>query len=109
MSTRPSAAVLSHSPQRISKVLLLDGYSTRSLACVRSWGKKGIAFAVGGETARDMSLFSRYCNEKFVYTSPKVDVGRFVQDVNHHCRQFNADAIFPTSEAGIMACSTHRN
>jgi predicted ATP-grasp superfamily ATP-dependent carboligase len=109
MSTLPSAAVPYHSPQRVSKVLLLDGYSTRSLACVRSWGKKGVDFAVGGETAWDMSLFSRYTNEKFVYTSPKLDVGRFVQDVNRYCRKFRADAIFPTSEAGIMACSTYRN
>src|SRR5262250_2978826 len=101
MSTRPSAAVLSYSPQRVSKVLLLDGYSTRSLACVRSWGKNRVPFVVGGETARDMSLLSRYTTEKFVYTSPKVDIRRFVEDVNHYCRQFRADAIFPTSEAGI--------
>jgi len=92
-----------------SKVLLLDGYSTRTLACVRSWGQRGIRFAVGGETRWDMSLFSRYAVEKFVYTSPKKDLKKFIQDVNHHCRRFAADCIFPTSEAAIMACSIHRN
>jgi len=93
---------------KYSKVLLLDGYSTRTLACVRSWGKKGVAFAVGGESRWDMSLMSRFAKETFVYTSPKRDAGRFIEDANRYCREFRADCIFPTSEAGIMACSQHR-
>lgn len=92
-----------------SKVLLLDGYSTRTLACVQSWGKKGLAFAVGGETRWDMSLFSRYTKEKFVYTSPERDIRKFIQDVNRYCHEFAADCVFPTSEAAILACDKHRN
>lgn len=95
--------------RKVAKVLLLDGYSTRTLACVRSWGQKGVAFTVGGETRWDMSLFSRYAREKFVYTSPKRDVGKFIKDVNHNCREFGADCIFPTSEAAILACAKFRN
>src|SRR6266850_2355251 len=91
------------------KVLLLDGYSTRTLACVRSWGEKGLAFAVGGETRWDMSLFSRYTREKFVYTSPKRDICKFIQDVNRYCQEFAADCVLPTSEAAILACDKHRN
>jgi predicted ATP-grasp superfamily ATP-dependent carboligase len=94
---------------KTGKVLLLDGYSTRTLACVRSWGKRGIAFAVGGETPWDMSLFSRYSRETFVYTSPKRDLSKFVQDVNRFSRQFRADSVFPTSEAAIMACSKYQD
>ena len=92
---------------KVPKLLLLDAYSTRSLACVRSWGRQGIAFAVGGETRWDMSLFSRYAKETFVYTSPKRDVFRFIKDVNHYCQKFGADFIFPTSEAAILACSKY--
>jgi predicted ATP-grasp superfamily ATP-dependent carboligase len=110
---RPQSAARGHavplSPaKQVSKILLLDGYSTRSLACVRSWGKNGVAFALGGESRRDMSLFSRYARETFVYTSPKQDVAKFIQDVNTCAHKFGADAIFPTSEAAIMACSQHR-
>lgn len=94
---------------RFRKVLLLDGYSTRTLACVRSWGKKSVAFAVGGETAWDMSLFSRYSDQTFVYTSPKRDLSRFIADVNRYCREFAADCVFPTSEAAIMACSQYHD
>jgi predicted ATP-grasp superfamily ATP-dependent carboligase len=107
-----SAGILprgAESERKFGKVLLLDGYSTRTLACVRSWGRKGVPFAVGGETRWDMSLFSRYTKEKFVYTSPKHNLSKFIQDVNHYCSEFAADRVFPTSEAAIMACSAHRN
>lgn len=93
----------------IKKILLLDAYSTRTLACVRSWGRRDIEFVVGGETRWDMSLFSRYAKQKCLYTSPKKDVSKFIEDVNHHCRQFAADHVFPTSEAAIMACSEFEN
>lgn len=91
--------------RRLGKVLLLDGYSTRTLACVRSWGKRGIDFAVGGERRTDMSLFSRYATEKCVYTSPRQDVRQFIRDVNQLCRRLGAEHVFPTSEVAIMACS----
>lgn len=95
--------------KRFQKVLLLDGYSTRTLACVRSWGKKGIPFAVGGEARSDMSLLSRFAREKFVYISPKRDASAFVQDLNRYSQRFGADCIFPTSEAAIMVCSQRRD
>jgi predicted ATP-grasp superfamily ATP-dependent carboligase len=93
----------------IPKILLLDAYSSRSLACVRSWGKKGVPFALGGERRSDMSLFSRYARDTFLYTSPKRDVSRFVDDVNRYARRFGADYVFPTSEAAIMACSQYQD
>jgi predicted ATP-grasp superfamily ATP-dependent carboligase len=104
-----SPIVRSRVGKGFTKVLLLDGYSTRTLACVRSWGKRGIAFAVGGETRWDMSLFSRYAREKFVYRSPKQDLSQFIRDVNHYSREFAANGVFPTSEAAIRACSQYRN
>jgi predicted ATP-grasp superfamily ATP-dependent carboligase len=104
-----SCLPLRRSDKSLKKVLLLDAYSTRTLACVRSWGKKDIPFAVGGETRWDMSLLSRYSKETFIYTSPKRDVSKFIHDVNHYCQKFRADCVFPTSEAAIMACSRYRN
>jgi len=55
-----------------------------------------------------MSLFSRYAREKFVYTSPKQDSRRFIEDINRYSAEFGADCVLPTSEAGILACSSHR-
>ena len=95
--------------KRLKKILLLDGYSSRTLACVRSWGKHGVPFAVGGTNRWDMSLLSKYCSERFIYTSPEKDVARFIEDINRFGKAMGTDAVFPTSEAGILACSRHRN
>src|SRR5262247_3023019 len=104
----PGADGGSRTVPRPRKILLLDGYSTRTLACVRSWGRRGIAFAVGGETRWDLSLFSRYARETFIYTSPKRDCAKFIEDVNRYSQQFEADCVLPTSEAAIMACGQSR-
>jgi len=93
---------------RNSKFMILDGYSTRTLACTRSFGKHCIPFIVGGETKWDMSLFSRYCKEKFVYTSPNINISRFIVDINHNIKKFNIDVILPTSEAAIIALDSNR-
>jgi predicted ATP-grasp superfamily ATP-dependent carboligase len=90
------------------KILLLDGYSSRTLACVRSFGRHGLPFAVGGRSRWDFALHSRYARETFVYTSPFVDVNGFLEDVTEAVGRFSATEILPTSEAAIMACSTHR-
>lgn len=94
---------------RSKKIMLLDAYSTRTLACVRSFGARGISFVVGGQTKHDMSLYSRYCHERFVYTSPYVSIEAFLGDVARCAKQFKVDWIFPTSEAGILACQLRRH
>ena len=94
---------------RKPKILLLDAYSTRTLACVRSFGRRGLPFAVGGHTRWDISLHSRYSRERFVYASPYVSIERFVDDVNTNCERFGADLVLPTSEAAILACDVARD
>jgi len=91
-----------------SKMMLLDGYSYRTLACVRSFGKKGIKFVVGGESKYDLSLFSKYSKEKFTYTSPRLNILDFISDINSNIHKFNVGLVFPTSEAAILACDKHR-
>lgn len=88
--------------------MLLDGYSYRTLACVRSLGKRGINFVVGGESKYDLSLFSKYSKEKFTYTSPRLDILDFISDINSNIHKFDAGLVFPTSEAAILACDKHR-
>ena len=91
------------------KFMLLDAYSTRTLACVRSFGTHGIPFVAGGHTRWDMSLYSRHCRESFVYTSPYISIARFVADINANIKKFHVDIVLPTSEAAIMACDLYRD
>lgn len=91
--------------QQKNKILLLDGYSSRTLACVRSFGRKMIPFAVGGRARYDMSLLSRYAKQTFVYTSPFKSISKFLEDINAASGRFKANLILPTSEAAILACT----
>ena len=70
------------------KIMLLDGYSYRTLACVRSFGKRSMNFVVGGESIYDISLFSKYCKEKFIYTDPSVNILDFISDINYNIQKF---------------------
>lgn len=90
------------------KIMLLDGYSYRTLACVRSFGKRGINFVVGGESRYDISLFSKYCKEKFIYTDPGVNISDFISDINYNIRNFKINIVLPTSEKAILAFDRNR-
>jgi len=91
------------------KWMILDAYSYQTLACVRSFGKRGIDFVLGGETKHDMSFYSKYCKQSFVYTKPTVSISRFVDDLNDNIRKLKPDLIFPTTEQTILACDENRD
>ena len=90
------------------KIMVLDGYSTRTLACVRSFGRSNIPFSVGGHTHFDMSLLSRYAREKFIYTSPFKNISQFFTDITYYINKFKTNMLLPTSEAAILALSKFR-
>ena len=93
----------------MKKWMILDAYSYQTLACVRSFGKRGIDFVLGGETKHDMSFYSKYCKQSFKYTRPTVSISRFVNDLNSHIRKLKPDLIFPTTEQTILACNENRD
>jgi predicted ATP-grasp superfamily ATP-dependent carboligase len=53
-----------------SHVFITDGHWRKTLAAVRSLGKKGLRVVVGESTRLSVSLFSRYCHQGLVYPSP---------------------------------------
>jgi len=57
---------------------------------------------VGGHSRWDMALHSRYCRERFVYTSPFESVSRFRMDVRRAARRYRAGMVLPTSEAAML-------
>jgi len=91
-----------------TKIMLLDGYSSRTLACVRSFGRKGIKFVVGAESICDISLFSKYCKEKFIYPDPRISISNFISTINYNIQKFNVNILLPTSEKAILAFDSNR-
>lgn len=79
----------------MGKVLILDAMWNKSLAAVRSFGKKGFYVAAGEKTLLATAMFSKYCNKRFTYPSPVLFPNDFLKDLEKELKKGNYDAIFP--------------
>ncbi|MEW6419125.1 MAG: ATP-grasp domain-containing protein [Nitrospirota bacterium] len=79
----------------MNKVLVLDGMWNKSLAVVRSLGKKGFNITAGEKTRFATALFSRYCNKRFIYPSPTEKQEEFLECLEHELAIGNYDMVFP--------------
>lgn len=81
-----------------SRVFVTDAQMRSSLAVIRSLGKKGIKVTAGEETRWATGFFSKYCNNKVVYPSPKKNKEEFVDFLIKHLKGTKYDALFPVAE-----------
>lgn len=79
----------------MGKVLILDGMWNKSLAAVRSFGKKGFDVTTGEKTLLATAMFSRYCNKRFVYPSPALFPVDFLKDLEEELKRDSYDVVFP--------------
>lgn len=79
----------------MNKVLILDGMWNKSLAAVRSFGRKGFDVTAGERTRLATALFSRYCNKKFIYPSPSEKQEEFLKCLENELIRRDYDMIFP--------------
>jgi hypothetical protein len=55
----------------MASVLVTDGHFRKTLAVVRSLGRRGVPVTVGERTFLNTSFFSKYCAERLVYPSKR--------------------------------------
>lgn len=79
----------------MKRVLILDGMWNKTLAAVRSLGKKGFSLAVGEWTKFAPALFSKYCSKKIVYPSPKFSPDKFIGWLMEELKTNKYDMILP--------------
>jgi predicted ATP-grasp superfamily ATP-dependent carboligase len=79
-----------------ARVLVLDGMWNKSLAAVRSFGRRGFFVAAGEKTRFATSLFSKYCSRRIIYPSPVEKSGEFLQWLEAELKEYSYDVIFPT-------------
>ncbi|MBI5026563.1 MAG: ATP-grasp domain-containing protein [Nitrospirae bacterium] len=79
----------------MDRVLILDGMWNKSLAAVRSFGRKGFFVTAGERTRLATALFSRYCNKRFIYPSPSAYPEDFLHVLVRELKTGNYDVIFP--------------
>jgi predicted ATP-grasp superfamily ATP-dependent carboligase len=89
-------------------VFVTDGHWRKTLAVVRSLGRRGIRVTIGESTRIATSFFSKYCSKRVIYPSPFRDPGGFLQ----HLRREVATgyrALLPMEEETLLLVARHRD
>ena len=78
------------------KILVLDAMWNKTLAAVRSLGRKGFYLAVGEKTMFATAIFSRYCSRRLTYPSPLSKPDEFLDWLLNEVKRNNYDMVLPT-------------
>ncbi len=79
----------------MNRVLVLDGMWNKSLAAVRSFGRKRFYVTAGERTRLATAIFSKYCSRRWVYSSPVISPLNFLNDLEAELKVGKYDVIFP--------------
>jgi predicted ATP-grasp superfamily ATP-dependent carboligase len=92
----------------MARVLVTDGHWRKTLAVVRSLGRRGISVAVGERTFLNTSFFSKYCSRRIVYPSPRRNPDQFIEFILKEIRKNHYECLFPMEEETLLLVAQHR-
>jgi predicted ATP-grasp superfamily ATP-dependent carboligase len=93
----------------MAHVLVTDGHFRKSLAVVRSLGRKGIPVAVGERTFLNTSFFSKYCTRRLVYPSPQQSPNQFIEFLLKEIKKKQYDCLFPMEEGTLLLLAKYHS
>jgi predicted ATP-grasp superfamily ATP-dependent carboligase len=92
----------------MGRVLVTDGHWRKTLALIRSLGRKGIDVTVGERTFLNTSFFSKYCSRRIVYPSPRRYPDQFIDFILKEIRKNHYECLFPMEEETLLLVARHR-
>ena len=93
----------------MARVLVTDGHFRKTLAVVRSLGRKGVQVTVGERTYLNTSFFSRYCTKRLIYPSPRQSPNQFIEFFLKEIRNNRYDCVFPMEEETLLPLAKHHS
>jgi predicted ATP-grasp superfamily ATP-dependent carboligase len=90
------------------RVLVTDGHWRKTLAVVRSLGRKGVQVTVGERTFLNTSFFSKYCAQRLIYPSPKQDPDHFIEFLLKAIKKNYYDCLFPMEEETLLLLAQYQ-
>jgi len=93
----------------MNRVLVTDGHFRKTLAVVRSLGRKGVHVTVGERTFLNTSFFSKYCSRRLIYPSPRRYPDRFIEFLLREIKKNRYDCLFPMEEETLLLVARHRS
>ncbi len=80
------------------RVLVTDCDDRKALAAVRALGRRGVHVLAGGSSHLDQGLHSRFCSERVLYPSPRINYGRFASRFLAFLQAGRAEVLLPMSD-----------
>jgi predicted ATP-grasp superfamily ATP-dependent carboligase len=93
----------------VERVLVTDGHWRKTLALVRSLGRKGVHVTVGERTFLNTSFFSKYCSRGLVYPSPRRYPDQFIEFIIKEVKKNKYECLFPMEEETLLLLAKHRS
>jgi predicted ATP-grasp superfamily ATP-dependent carboligase len=90
-------------------VLVTDGHWRKTLAVVRSLGRKGVHVTVGERTFLNTSFLSKYCSRRMVYPSPRRYPDQFIDFITEQIKGNHYECLYPMEEETLLLLAQHRS
>ena len=91
------------------KIFITDGFWRKSLAAVRSLGRRGAEVTVGDSCMLAPSFYSRFCSHRVVYPSPLVQPEEFLAYVLDSLKKTTYQCLMPMEEETLLLISRHKD
>lgn len=92
----------------MATVLLTNAQLRKTLAAVRSLGKKDIKTIVVEETRFNPAAFSKYCTKALVCPNPQKHPDEFFQYISSIIKEYQCDVFFPMDEDTVAVAMEHK-
>ncbi len=89
-------------------VILTDAQLTKTLACIRSLGSKGIKVIACEKTRFAIGAFSKYIHKFLVYPDPKKDKQEFINWLLNTLKKYPDSVLFPMDDTIMKITSDIR-
>jgi len=93
----------------MAHVLVTDGHFRKTLAVVRSLGRRGVHVTVGERTFLNTSFFSKYCAKRLVYPSPRQSADQFIDFILKEIKENFYDCLFPMEEETLLLLAKYHS
>lgn len=91
------------------RAFVTDGHFRKTLAVVRSLGRKGVYVAVGERTFLNTSFFSKYCSRRLIYPSPRRQPEQFIDLLLRELKRNRYDCLFPMEEETLLLIAKYQS
>jgi len=93
----------------VEPVLITDGYWRKTLAAVRSLGRRGIPVVVGERTWLAPALWSRYAARRYRYPSVRFETEKFLARLVGIIEREHIRIVLPMEEETLLTILRHRD